>query len=228
MHYVQMSLPIEQIAASEAADLERAVGARIRGRRQLLGLTLGELGAGCGLSSAFLSRLERGQATTTIAGLLQIARALGVEPSTLLAEAGPEARFGVHRAGAAAPRAIGASGYAWQAVAAPWPGQRLSAFELRFPVDEAMPTRVSHAGEEVCVVLEGEVLFEVEGSEHRLGPGDAIHLDSALPHRARGLGGRPARMLMVTSGAQEPGRSPEWWSTTPDTTKREEEGGGES
>jgi len=224
MHTKQMNLSNVQKLDREAAELERAVGARIRGRRQALSLTLGELGTACGLSPAFLSRLERGQATTTIAGLLQIARALGVEPSALLAETGPERRFGVHRAGAAAPREIGASGYAWQAVAAPWPGQRLSAFELRFPVDAAMPTRVSHAGEEVCVVLEGEVLFEVEGSEQRLGPGDAIHLDSALPHRARGLGGRPARMLMVTSGAQEPDRSPEWWSATPDGTTRKEGG----
>jgi len=214
-----MNLLNMQTREQDAAELERAVGARIRARRQALGLTLGELGAACGLSPAFLSRLERGQATTTIAGLLQVARALGVEPPALLAEAGPERRFGVHRAGAAAPREIGASGYAWQAVAAPWPGQRLSAFELRFPTEEAMPTRVSHAGEEVCVVLEGEVLFEVEGSEQRLGPGDAIHLDSALPHRARSLGGRPARMLMVTTGSQEPGRSPEWWSATPGATE---------
>src|SRR5690606_16411277 len=39
-----------------------------------------------------------------------------------------------------------------------------------------------HAGEEFAYVLSGELLFEVDGVEHRLYPGDSVHLRSTVPH----------------------------------------------
>jgi quercetin dioxygenase-like cupin family protein len=40
-----------------------------------------------------------------------------------------------------------------------------------------------HPGEEFAYVVEGELLYEVEGVEHRLYPGDSLHLRSTTPHR---------------------------------------------
>ncbi len=39
-----------------------------------------------------------------------------------------------------------------------------------------------HAGEEFAFVLDGELLYEVDGVEHRLYPGDSVHLRSTVPH----------------------------------------------
>jgi uncharacterized cupin superfamily protein len=39
-----------------------------------------------------------------------------------------------------------------------------------------------HAGEEFAYVITGELLYEVDGVEHRLTPGDSVHLRSSTPH----------------------------------------------
>lgn len=39
-----------------------------------------------------------------------------------------------------------------------------------------------HAGEEFAYVLEGQLCYTVEGVEHRLYPGDSLHLKSVIPH----------------------------------------------
>lgn len=39
-----------------------------------------------------------------------------------------------------------------------------------------------HAGEEFAYVIEGQLCYTVEGVEHRLYPGDSLHLKSAIPH----------------------------------------------
>lgn len=40
-----------------------------------------------------------------------------------------------------------------------------------------------HDGEEFAYVVSGELTFTVAGSSHRLGPGDSLHLKSAIPHQ---------------------------------------------
>ncbi|MFI7605886.1 helix-turn-helix domain-containing protein [Micromonospora sp. NPDC049366] len=40
-----------------------------------------------------------------------------------------------------------------------------------------------HEGEEFAYVVRGQLLYEVDGEEHRLHPGDSVHLRSSVPHR---------------------------------------------
>ncbi|NEW73713.1 cupin domain-containing protein [Streptomyces rapamycinicus] len=40
----------------------------------------------------------------------------------------------------------------------------------------------AHAGEEFAYVVTGELLYEVDDVEHRLRPGDSVHLRSSVPH----------------------------------------------
>jgi quercetin dioxygenase-like cupin family protein len=47
------------------------------------------------------------------------------------------------------------------------------------PLEDA----VAHDGEEFAYVISGELLYEVAGREHRLGPGDSVFLRSNTPHR---------------------------------------------
>ena len=41
-----------------------------------------------------------------------------------------------------------------------------------------------HEAEQITLVLEGQLFFEVGGQEKRLGPGKVIALPSAVPHAA--------------------------------------------
>ncbi|MGH7879950.1 MAG: helix-turn-helix domain-containing protein, partial [Candidatus Binataceae bacterium] len=80
-----------------------AIGARIRRARVANSLTLVALAERAGLSEAFLSRVERGKAQSSIANLVQICAILGLGLQDLLAGHGQSAKTitSVYRSGAA-------------------------------------------------------------------------------------------------------------------------------
>lgn len=203
----------------EAERLAGTIGERIRARRKAHGLTLGALAEATDLSQAFLSRLERGQVSASIANLLEIAAALDL-PLEALFTAEPPApapRYEVFRAAEATPEhEIPATGYRWQPLAGGRRGQAMDAFVLSFPPDNTADVLVAHEGEELCFVLEGHVRFRVGGESVRLGPGDGIHLESTLPHMAENDGPGTARVLMVTAARGRGGEAFDWWNTPVD------------
>lgn len=69
------------------ADLAPRVGRAIRELRERTGLSQEELAAEAGLHRTYISLVERGQRNITVDALSQIAEALGVYPSRLIAEA---------------------------------------------------------------------------------------------------------------------------------------------
>jgi quercetin dioxygenase-like cupin family protein len=87
-------------------------------------------------------------------------------------------------------------------------------FHLVFPHRNRMDAVVSHAGQEHCYVLSGEILFQVGGEEHRLKAGEGIFIDSSLAHRAENIGPGEAHVLMTVAKPVEGGGSREltdWW-----------------
>jgi transcriptional regulator with XRE-family HTH domain len=179
--------------------LADALGGRIRAAREAAGLTLRSLAEATGLSQPFLSRLERGQVSASIANLLEIARALGLSVAALLeGEApAPARRWAVHRGGA-----MPGDGYSFRQLAPALRRRRMDAFVLDFPPGRAQELVVAHEGEELLYVLEGRVRFRFGAEEALLGPGDAVQFDSSLPHSAANVGPTPARLLMVATPAR--------------------------
>ena len=62
----------------------RAVGRRIRARREALGLTQEQLGRKCALHRTFIGSVERGERNVSILNLREIARQLRLKPAELL------------------------------------------------------------------------------------------------------------------------------------------------
>lgn len=180
--------------------LASALGGRIRAAREAARLTLKALAGETGLSQPFLSRLERGQVSASIANLLEIARALGQPVSALLeGEAvAPVQSWAVHRGSPAMP----GDGYSFRQLAPALRRRRMDAFVLDFPPGRAQELIVAHEGEELLYVLEGRVRFRFGEEDVLLGPGDAVQFDSSLPHSAANVGPKRARLLMVTTPAR--------------------------
>lgn len=65
-------------------DLRRTVGANVRKGREALGLSQEELGFRARLDRTYVSGVERGIRNPTVMVLGRIAKALEVEPSSLL------------------------------------------------------------------------------------------------------------------------------------------------
>jgi len=196
-------------------EVARRVGERIRRVRTGRGLTLSALGAAVGLSAAALSRIERGEAGTSIANLIRIADRLGLGVADLFEPAAepPDAGYVLTKAAAGADL-VPAAGYAYRRLAGDIAGGRLDAFELTYPVGAPREMAlVSHGGEEMLYLIAGLVEFQVGTARFLMEPGDCLHLDCTKPHMGRNAGDVPARMLMVVArpdaaGAAEP---VSWW-----------------
>ena len=63
-----------------------AVGARIRQRREHMGLTQEQLGEACGLSNSFVGHIERGSRKLSVESLYKLASVLDVSVYYLLFE----------------------------------------------------------------------------------------------------------------------------------------------
>lgn len=185
-----------------------ALGPALRAARVERRLTLEALAAQAGLSAAFLSRLERGQASTSIANLIRLSTALGTPLDRLIAPAAAAPSPGgfVLRRG----RELGelaANAYRYKPLAGGLPHQAISAFELVYPPGAGEELGdYAHAGEEVLYLLAGTIDFAVAGRRVRLQPGDCLQFDARQPHRARNPGRSVARMLMIVAG-HRPGQA---------------------
>ncbi|HAH88158.1 MAG TPA: hypothetical protein DCL60_12400 [Armatimonadetes bacterium] len=68
----------------DITQLQLTIGARIKERRKVLGITQERLSELSGLSTNFIATIEIGQKTPSLETLVKLSRALGVEPCDLL------------------------------------------------------------------------------------------------------------------------------------------------
>src|SRR5580704_10867538 len=118
-----MALPADQ----ELYD-PTAVGPRVRALREAMSLSLRELALRCGVSSAMLSQVERGETSPTLQVAARIATGLELRLSQLL-RLDESTSVTIVRA---AERASGGSprrGHRYEVLTAPNPGQRLELSE---------------------------------------------------------------------------------------------------
>lgn len=198
---------------TQIESVSNELGRRIRSARTGAGLKLSDLADRTNLSEGFLSRLERGKASSSIANLIQITEVLGLGLHELFAHRAAPARtaVAVHRPEAAQMTEVKSTGYRWRHLAGGALLDRMEIFHLIFPRREHMKAMVSHPGQEHCYVISGEVYFYVGEEVHRLRPGDGIFIDSELPHRAENAGNAEAHVLMVVSKAAEGPMPLDWW-----------------
>ncbi len=175
--------------------LDVALGRQIRARRLALGLSLREMAARTDLSPSFLSQLERGLARPRITSLHRVARTLGTTAQALLASGDTRPYSLVrHDQGRSVDHDDELPPGAVRSVIA---GDRaLTAMEFR-----GVPLRFGqyydHPGEELYLVVRGQVEVDLDGELIELGPGDTLCYDGRLPHRSRVGAGSDADDVLV-------------------------------
>ena len=78
-------------------------------------------------------------------------------------------------------------------------GGAFALFEEREPVDT--PLHVHDREDELFYVLEGEHVFQVGDTEHRVGPGGLVFAPRGVPHAQRRVVPRTGRVLVLTAPA---------------------------
>ena len=176
------------------SPIEIDLGARIRALRLARGETLRALAGQAGVTESFLSQVERGVASPSIASVQRIARALDTSIAELFAE---RERVGEVVRAAERRRVTYPGLGAIDEFLTRSPDGRLQVILSTIePGGGTGDEAYSHeSDEEVVVVLEGELDLWVGEEHYRLHAGDAVTHASRVPHRNTNPGPGIARVL---------------------------------
>jgi transcriptional regulator with XRE-family HTH domain len=185
---------------SSAPDVatEIDVGERLRAIRRSRRCTLRTVADRSGLSESFLSQVERGRSSASIASLRRIADALGVSIADLFElDEVPEPR--VLRRDERPALAFGVLGR--KLLLTPRPLENLEVFVGQLEVGGSTGDQPYAHGdsEELFVVLSGTVQLELGGEVFPLEHGDSIDYRSSTPHRASNAGDDLAEVMWIIS-----------------------------
>jgi transcriptional regulator with XRE-family HTH domain len=185
---------------SSAPDVtaEVDVGERLQALRRYRRATLREIAQRSGLSESFLSQVERGRSSASIASLQRIAEALGVSMADLFEPDGlPGPR--VLRRDERPALSFGVLGR--KLLLTPGPLHHLEVFAGELEVGGSTGAEAYAHGdsEELFVVQSGTVELELGGEHFELERGDSIVYRSSTPHRVSNIGKALAEVMWIVS-----------------------------
>lgn len=174
------------------------VGQRIRQLRLAHDLSSKQLAVRSGLTASYLSRIENGKVSPTVATLGKVVQAMGETFGSLFGDAQPEGP--VVRARDRRP--LHSHGVDDYRVTPSW-ASRLVVVESVIQAGQASGSEPhSHPGDEECVlVLDGQLTVWLDDREFRLDAGDSASYLCRLPHRWRNPGRRDSRVLWIITPA---------------------------
>lgn len=179
------------------------LGRKIRDLRLRRGLTVQRLAAASGLSKGFISQVENGRTSPSLATLKDMAAALQTSVAYLVVE--EEQVPHVVRLNERPRVHVGGNTSKVEVLSAQ-PKRNLELLMAELPPGmSAGDKRHYHHGEECMVCLEGSV--SVRCGDHRLvlNAGDSCHIDGRTPHAVENCGRGVARVLIaITPAAFEP------------------------
>ncbi len=156
------------------------ISKKIREIRTQQELTLKDLSEKTGLSVSFLSQVERGSSSLAITSLKKIADALGTTITSFFTEHSEQSFF-VNKE-AQEPFRLEGSNVDYVRLGGVFAGRMLEPLLVTLPSESKRTVTFNHPGEEFYYVLAGKVIFNVNGEEFTVGPGESLHFPSHLPH----------------------------------------------
>jgi transcriptional regulator with XRE-family HTH domain len=187
-------------APAALPQIERTVseiGAKVARARSERGWSLAQLAQRSGLSTAAVHKIEKSGMTPTIASLMKVAAALGKSVAYFVDE--PESPdVNVIRGDARARVYTSKRGLELRNLSGRYGGFAMAGAEaVAEPFADSGPVPMNHPGEELVIVLDGRMEFEVNGACHEVGAGDSIHFRSVRPHSWRNPADEPARAVWL-------------------------------
>lgn len=175
--------------------LPSALGPQLRRLRRQRRLTLSDVAVAAGVSVGFLSALERGQMSASVATLRRLARFYNTNILAFFnpSEANPHLVRPPQRKLLQAGRGVRMELLAW--------GNTVMEPHLfRIAPGAGSGESYTHEGEEFLYVLHGQLEIALDGGErYRLRVGDSFYFESTVPHRWMNPGKREARILWVNT-----------------------------
>ena len=174
------------------------LGKRLKEFRKARGFSLEELARRTGFSKSFLSQIENGKNSPSIASLKKITQALGVSIADIFAEEDGERVYFLKKADRKAFEMV-KDKVIFEFGSSKVPNRRMEVIFFTLLPGGESEGEYAHEGEEFGTVLEGTLVLELGGREYRMEPGDSIYFTSSIPHRWRNPGPETMRAIWVIS-----------------------------
>jgi len=177
-----------------------SVGKNIKIIRKQKNITLKELADHSGFTKSYLSKIEKSKKAPPYSTVMKIAMALEVEVAYLLNEhlsnfSDIRISFCRNNKGKIVETLGSSYGRKYEALGYSKPGKNMQPFIVEAPFEEK--SVFQHEGEEFVYVLEGTYQFIYDGIEYIMKRGDSVYFDSGVPHAAKSLGNKKAKVLAV-------------------------------
>ncbi|HET7558862.1 MAG TPA: XRE family transcriptional regulator [Limnochordia bacterium] len=173
------------------------------GFRQRRNLTLRRLGEMAEVSGAYISQIENGHTSPSLAVLERLAEALGVHVVDLLEE-GHDIRPDevLVRRDARPAAEFRYSGADVRYLVPPGASRRMRALHLTIPPGDATRSPHVHSGEDFGYVLRGEVELRLGERTLPLAAGDAFSFPGVRPHGFANRGAEPAELIWIVNAPE--------------------------
>jgi transcriptional regulator with XRE-family HTH domain len=188
----------ESTRTTMETDLKQ-IGERIKGLRDALGFSPGEMAHKLEVDEDVYLQYEAGERDISISFLQRIEREFNVDLATLMFGTEPKMNsYFITRKdkGVSVERV---SAYKYQSLTSGFTNNVAEVFVVTVE-PKPMETdfyRNIHAGQEFNMVLEGSMMLNINGKNLILNEGDSIYFDSSLPHGMKALNEKPVKFLAV-------------------------------
>ncbi len=185
-----MLTPIEQTVSE--------IGSKVAAMRAERGWSLQQLATRAGLSPAAVHKIEKSGMTPTITSLMKLASALGKSVGYFIEESDSLRPVTVVRAGERSRLYTSKQGLTLENISGRYGPFFVAGAEATVePRASSGPVPMSHPGEELVLILDGEMEFTVDGETYGLVQGDSIHFRANRPHSWSNPGDTPARAIWL-------------------------------
>jgi transcriptional regulator with XRE-family HTH domain len=179
-------------------SLEIDIGAKIKARRLSNRQTLKQLAEKVGCTSAYLSQIENGKVSPSIASLKKISEALQANITDFFMEVAPDEPVVLR-----ADQRVLISLERWSAeiwsMVADTKNKRMQPFYTVIQPGGGSHGFYSHVGEEFGIVLKGQLEIELDGATHLVHQNESFYYSSSLPHHWTNTGKAETIVVWVIS-----------------------------
>ena len=166
-------------------SIEEKVGVALHGLRAIEKLTLSQLAVRSGVSTAMISRIERGQVSASLATLEALTKALGVPVANLFGGTVEQTEISFVPAGeGVSVRRLGSTyGHSYRLVGkVEVPHLTFAPYVITIDRDCTGEPQFQHAGVEYMHILKGRMRYRCGAETFDLGEGDSLCFDAGIPH----------------------------------------------
>jgi transcriptional regulator with XRE-family HTH domain len=172
------------------------IARRLRGLRKTNGLTLKQAAARAGVTDTCISLVERGLSEPSISTLKRILKAYGTTIAAFFADPIQSGKVVISRDERIRMGFPGAHVLSEILTHRVSDKKMLPLYE-RYQPGSGTQGFCTHEGEEFGLVIAGEIELNLNGTRHRMLPGDSFYYHASIPHSFANVGAAEAEMIVV-------------------------------